>query len=966
MSLPGAVLDPKCGFNLLTVAAMTVSGASVLFTTLGVQVLRPASVVVKKGGVLVEGVRKGGHFMLPSAPSLQPSVPPAVPPAVLPVGGGWAYNGRKLAHVGAGEGADELLSPRAGAVVGAGKGADELLSPRAGVGGVVAAPTSVLPASDSLSAVQLWHSRLGHPSLRAMEQLVRHGMVVGLPLSLDAVRAAAGWECEPCAFGKSYEHIAGSMRLQGEPEATAPGELLHADLFGVGVAAHDGSKYMLVVVDDFSGMIYVDFAVRKYEVPAQLLFIIGHVESVTKRKVVALRSDRGSEFLASELQSEMKRRGIIFTPSCTYSPWQNGVAERAQRSIWEAAHSMLYDCAGLEENLRRLLWAEAAAAATVLRNRLPSKGKGNKTPYELLNGVKPRVDGMRRFGCTAYVHVPRALRRKTEPKARRGIMVGYVALSGYRIYVDGRIVESCSVRFFEDSMGVIGSIAPPLAPGRGDGGEEDAGDDDGAVLSETEEPGGETSPPGSPEPAVPPAAGLPGGGAGGTSLPPGAQPPAAGAAGGMGGEQHQHQQQQQRRSSRSTRGVPPVRLHDILAAATCIKDPASLEEALQRDDRVSWEAAMLSEYTSLLDNETWDLVPRGSIPPGSKVLKGRWVFKDKGAHAPSRYKARWTAKGCMQVQGRDFEDSFAPGSNAAATRIFLSIVAAENLEMTHIDISSAFLNGWCKEEVYVEQPHMFETGDGMVCKLHKSLYGLRQAPRAWYERLKGELSSLGFEPLEGEPSLYMWRDGDNYSLIDVHVDDMLIATSSSADTAFILEGLGQLFKYRKVGGGNSYCFIGQEIERDRSNRSINITQQRYIGDLAQRFGQIGTKGKQLPLAPGTIISKAEEGEELLDTARYPYNELVGCLLYVSVCTRPDISFAVNRLARYMQAPTPRHWKQAINVLRYLISTKNEGLHFGGGSMEPLVYCDADFYGDPDCYETNILVTSCSFSFSLGR
>jgi hypothetical protein len=406
-------------------------------------------------------------------------------------------------------------------------------------------------------------------------------------------------------------------------------------------------------------------------------------------------------------------------------------------------------------------------------------------------------------------------------------------------------------------------------------------------------------------------------------------------------QQQQQQQQESRLPPRSNRGKKPERLIEAAAAAIA-KDPANRDEAMAGEDANLWRESEAVEFAALEDNQTWVYVQRSDVPKGSKVLSGRWVYTIK---SDGRYKSRWTAKGYQQVKDRDFDEIFAPGSNASASRVFLAAAAYLDLELTHIDVSAAFLHGECKEEVYVEQPHGHERGNGMVCKLLKSLYGLRQAPRAWYEHLTAKLSKMGLEPLPTEPSIYMRRDGDSYSIMEVHVDDMFLATNNASTKASIMDMMGSAFKIKEVGGDGEYVFVGQEIQRDRSRGTIRVTQQRYIEGLQQRFLLHNFKGKPVvPLAAGTVFRK-DAGKQL--DALTPYRELVGCLLYLSVCTRPDISFATNCLARYMMAPRSEHWKQAKAVLCYVIGTKHLGLQFGGGTMVPVGYSDASFQGCKD-------------------
>ena len=355
---------------------------------------------------------------------------------------------------------------------------------------------------------------------------------------------------------------------------------------------------------------------------------------------------------------------------------------------------------------------------------------------------------------------------------------------------------------------------------------------------------------------------------------------------------------------------------NVTAAAAEIKtdnEPVTYQEALAAPDAEQWKQAMDEEMASLHANGTWVLE---SLPPGVKAIPVKWVYKIKRDASGNieRYKARLVAKGFMQREGIDFNEVYAPVSKAATMRALLSLVAADDLELEQLDIKTAFLNGDLEETIYMQQPPGYqEGGSGMACRLVKALYGLRQAPRAWHTRLKAELEAIGFTATEADASLFVRHHKDHSVYLLVYVDDILIVSSSAESVKQVKEMLTSTFDLRDL--GEASIFVGLEIERDRAARTLTIRQSRMTNDLVARYGMLQAQPKAIPLAAGTQLVKASDDSQLLDKEQYGYAELVGSLLYLSVCTRPDIAQAVGALSRFMAQPTLQHWHSARGVVR---------------------------------------------------
>jgi len=350
---------------------------------------------------------------------------------------------------------------------------------------------------------------------------------------------------------------------------------------------------------------------------------------------------------------------------------------------------------------------------------------------------------------------------------------------------------------------------------------------------------------------------------------------------------------------------------------------------------------MDEEMTSLHANGTWTLE---EAPAGIHPIPVKWVYKIKRDAAGNieRYKARLVVKGFKQREGIDYQEVYAPVSKHTTLRTLLSIVATQDLELQQLDVKTAFLNGELEEDIYMAQPPGFEEGGpNFVCHLKKALYGLKQAPRAWHTKLKTELEHMGFSASETDPGLFIKHLEEDYVYILVYVDDILIATKSKDNVKTVKDILMTTFDARDL--GDASYFLGWEIKRDRASRTLKISQTKMTTNLINKYGMDNAKTKTTPISLATKLTK--QGEPL-DTSTYGYSELIGSLLYLSVCTRPDIAQAVGALARYMSKPTTDHWTTARGVLKYLAGSVDRGITYGPMS-ELEGYCDSDYAGDID-------------------
>uniref|UniRef100_A0A803NUC9 Integrase catalytic domain-containing protein n=1 Tax=Cannabis sativa TaxID=3483 RepID=A0A803NUC9_CANSA len=355
----------------------------------------------------------------------------------------------------------------------------------------------------------------------------------------------------------------------------------------------------------------------------------------------------------------------------------------------------------------------------------------------------------------------------------------------------------------------------------------------------------------------------------------------------------------------------------LLSTATSqqpLREPSSVQEALLHE---GWNNAMGTEMVALRKNKTWYLVPPS---PDYHIVGNKWVYKIKynADGSVQRLKARLVAKGFHQRPGLDFGETFIPVIKASTVRVVLTIAVAYNWDIRQLDINNAFLNGVLDEEVYMTQPQGFEdpTKPHYVCKLEKSIYGLKQAPRAWYERLKDTLQQWNFENSKADTSFFMLKQPDYVIMVLIYVDDIVVTGRKSKELGFFITRLNKIFSLKDLGG--LHYFLGIEAFRDETG--LYLTQGKYISELLQRVNMSSLKLSPTPMTTNKPLS-IHDGEPMTDPSLY--RSVIGALQYLSH-TRPDISFAVNKLSQFLKSPTNVHWNATKRVLRYLKGTLNHG------------------------------------------
>ncbi|CAI7743133.1 unnamed protein product [Closterium sp. NIES-53] len=349
--------------------------------------------------------------------------------------------------------------------------------------------------------------------------------------------------------------------------------------------------------------------------------------------------------------------------------------------------------------------------------------------------------------------------------------------------------------------------------------------------------------------------------------------------------------------------------------------------------------------------------------PGANIVSGMWIFRVKRPPgSPRVFKARYVARGFSQQQGVDYFQTFSPTPKMTTLWVLLHVAAQRDYELHSLDFSTAFLQGSLHEEIWLRRPPGFTRSfpPSTQWSLWRPVYGLRQAPREWHDTLRTTLAALGFAPSTADPSLFL-RTNTSLPLfyILVYVDDLVFATADTAGLAHVKSELQKRHTCTDLGELRSY--LGLQITRDRAQRTITLTQSHMVQQVLQGFDFTYSSPQATPLSTRHSLSALPSDESVEPSG--PYLELVGCLMYLMTCTRPDLAYPLSILARYV-APgrhRPEHMAAAKRVLRYLCSTSGMGLVLGGRRPVVLIgHADASWADDQATQRS-----SQGYTFSLG-
>ena len=814
-------------------------------------------------------------------------------------------------------------------------------------------------------SLEEWHYTLGHCNTQDIINLqkITPEMIIS---------DKKHFECNYCIEAKMTNKI----NRTPDEKASKPLELVHTDLCGpINPISLQGCRYAIVFVDDYSGLTKLFFLKNKSDASRATAKYIAEMSKYGNIKTI--RSDGGGEFTSHEYRDLLIDNKIKHEMSAAHSPHQNGTAERAWRTLMETARTLIF-----QSKLPKYLWTYAMRHSAYVRNRCFSRTHKD-TPYAKFTGKAPKIDKLKVFGtkCFSLVQNP----SKLDKRALEGRYIGQDPQTpAHLVYHNKSVTKARNVTFSEktphnDSLQL----------------DEPAG---GATLScspSTQAERGPGTPP-QPEGAVggAPAAvssqqgGVVGGGpaAFSSSLLGGVQPLGPANASDPGNNRSiqvanssnsnvnnsNNCNISSKRSKRNTK--PPAYLSDYdtntsldsdqeFFEANSIVDqvhyidyiyaisniPVNYNAAMESDFSNEWHNAMQNEYESLIEMDTFELVPR----PDRKVIGGRWVYSKKlDQNQETIYKARYVAKGFSQTPSLDYDEIFSPTARLTSIRTLCQISVQENLNLYQLDVKTAYLNADIDHQIYLEQPRGFEVydndGSKLVLKLKKSIYGLKQAGRMWNRLLHDFLVSEGFVQSGSDHCVYTRSNNGNKAILIVWVDDIILACSCPNDAKIIKSALSNRFKMKDFGILSNFLGIDFKV----SKGMIKLNQSQYIDKLLDRFKMADCNPKSIPCDLSTAKLDFDVQSEPLENPRL-YREIVGSLIYLMTCTRPDICYVVSVLSQHMAKPTNAHLCLAKYVLKYLKGTTNHGLiYVPSNELDILGYSDASWANSLDRKSTS--------------
>ncbi|KAI3523650.1 hypothetical protein L1887_01930 [Cichorium endivia] len=777
----------------------------------------------------------------------------------------------------------------------------------------------------------LWHKRLSHLNFKNISKISKNQLARGIP-KMNFVKDKV---CSACEKGKQ---IKASFKSKQCSSIVSLFSLMHLDLFGpVPVASLAGKKYSLSIVDEFSRFTWVVFLRNKSDAAAEIISLVKQSEVLYDMKVKQLWSDHDVEFRNQTLEDFCEEKGILQNFSAVRTPEQNGVAERRNRTLIEAGRTMVVDA-----GLPLTFWAEAVNTACYTQNRSIIFKRHGKTAYEILKGRSPDISYFHAFGCACFILKQGEHQSKFEAKSDDGIFLGYSAISkAFRVFnvSKRKVIESIHVRFDESTFphqhevhehSVFENLLSPISSGTSD-----------QIIVPSASRSSEDEPPlphDQPSPNDPPSESS--FSLEDSSIVP--DPPL----------------DIEREATLPSQSLPVVKDHPVsqvigdvasrvrtrrlVSSNFCLYvnfvsliEPKKVDEALHDAD---WIKAMQDELHEFERHKVWTLVP---LPPGKTIIGTRWVFRNKMDEdgIVIRNKARLVAQGFTQMEGLDYDETFAPVARLEAIRLFLAFASFMKFKVFQMDVKTAFLHGDLPQEVYLKQPPGFcnDSFPNYVYRLDKAVYGLKQAPRAWYDTLATYLLGKGYHRGAIDNTLLIKRSGDDIILAQVYVDDIIFGSTNDKLTDEFANVMSSKFEMSMM--GELSFFLGLQVKQ--SSDGIFISQSKYLQDMLKKFSFSECKPAKTPMSTSVSLSADPSG---VDVNASFYRGMIGSLLYLTA-SRPDIVFATSMCARFQAMPKESHLNAVKRIFRYLKHTPNLGLWYPCESSFDLVgFTDSDFVG----------------------
>uniref|UniRef100_A0A1Y1MQF0 Endonuclease n=2 Tax=Photinus pyralis TaxID=7054 RepID=A0A1Y1MQF0_PHOPY len=701
---------------------------------------------------------------------------------------------------------------------------------------------------------------------------------------LDNVQISEIEFCEPCVAGKMSKQSFGT-RTRSKNIL----EIVHSDICGpITPTSYDGNRYFITFIDDFSNFTAVYLLKQKSEAFEKFKEFYFMTKAMFKTTMSKLRCDNGGEYVSRNFKNFCRENGVVLDYTIPYTPQQNGKAERKNRTLVERARAIID-----ESGVSKEFWSEAILYSNYVINRGPTDVLDNITPSEIWYGERPDVGNLRIFGSTVYNHVRKEVRDKFDSKVEKCIMLGYVT-NGYRLWnvEKGKVVLSRDTKFDEDTFYYKGN-KPTVEIREICNDNNELGENDNEYEFENDD-------------II------------------------------ENGERDLREGKRQTKLPSRYNEYEMYMAYNALAFVNNV--PQNFNDLQNRPDKELWEKAMKRELHSIHKNSTWEVVNK---PSNSQILNTKWVYslKDGEGNNEGKYKARLVVKGFAQKETFNYEDVYSPVARMTI-RVLLSVGNQLGYYFRQLDVKTAFLNAKLDHPVYIYPPEGSNLNNGKVLKLNKSLYGLRQSAKCWNDKINDYIIKIGFKRSENDYCFYIMDLKFGKLFLLLYVDDILIAGPSVQEINGVVNKLGEEFEM--TDRGNLNHFLGIDITYNFELGVLKLNQAKYVEKILNKFNMRDCKGSDVPIEPKLKLDISKN-----DTlTNKPFRELIGCLMYLSLATRPDISFAVNYLSKYQDRATDEMWTYLKKILRYLKKNKHIEIEFVRETNISLnCFVDADWGND---------------------
>ena len=821
------------------------------------------------------------------------------------------------------------------------------------------------------------HSRLCHWNLNMIYKAVKDGHLLGLDKHMNALRHDNF--CRFCAMSKGTKH---SFQGHHSHDNYSFGEFLYSDVCGpFRVRTRSGYRYFVTYICGKTRWAWIFLLKHKSEQHEAFHNLRTNIIPMYGAQVKVLFSDNGGEYTSTEFLDYCHSNGVQTLHSAPRSPEQNGISERFNRTVVEALRTTL-----VTSRMARSFWGEFVLSIVFVRNHLPhSSLPDSMSPMEAAFNVIPNVSRFRALGCDCYAILDTDGLDKLLIKAQPSTLLGYSEDSkAYRVLVwaTKRIAETRNVIFDEQSIvhGAISGIANPFVSNEPEyvgaidrlvdprlqilaGGDDESESEDDepsrpriqfnpikAPRQELDDDLASGSVPSRPIRVSHPVNRLNYSKLGGIIK----ELEEAGVVSHYGSIEDVSFQ------------TMNIKLEDMCLSAmenalavfdeTLNNDlPTTFQEAIRSPESEQWKESMDYEVATLNSRNLWTEVPN----TGQFCHDTKWVFKRKYADdLPIKWRSRLVLRGFRQKITEDYFETFSPVLRKESLRLFFALVCWLDLECHQVDVDSAFPYADLEEEIYIKPPPGVYVRPGMVLRLWKALYGLKQAPRAWYKLVVEILSEIGFVKCQTDHCLFTLRKSDGSVVImAVYVDDILIAANNIEAVLEVKEFIKEKFAIKDLGPVKHV--LGIHVNHNILDGHLTLDQSKMTQKIVTEFDKYNVplvnsaRGKSLglkhiealPMTPGLVLgstSSLPEDEvgspEYVDVSKLPYMRLVGCVLYLMTCTRPDISLATTSVSRFMQKPLYVHWLACLHLVRYLKGTTDYGISFSRSNWMNHLLC----------------------------